>query len=214
MGCTSSNAKDAVADQPAKLGESQVVLSNSSEEHTLGSSPESTDAKPAENNAVSEVDQQSVHSTTVEASSSSTQTPVAANTTAPASSGTTVVAMKPQTKPIATLPPLKKGFILKEGHMIKNWKNRFFVLDAGVLTYYESSTDTYPFGVRKKGEMLLRGTALKTDRNIIYVTYEGPSVSGREGLTSLTLEIRYPTEREEWSQAIRSHIAYINATDV
>lgn len=213
MGCTSSNAKDAVTEQPAKL-ESQVVLSNSPEEHTLGSTPES-DAKPAQNNAVSEVDQQSsTHSATVGASSSSAQTPVAANATSPAASTTTVVATKPQTKPIATLPPLKKGFILKEGHMIKNWKNRFFVLDAGTLTYYESSTDTYPFGVRKKGEMLLKGTALKTDRNIIYITYEGPSVSGREGLTSLTLEIRYPTEREEWCQAIRSHISYINAADV
>eukprot|EP00128_Syssomonas_multiformis_P009438 Colp12_sorted_trinity150504_noHs@8430 len=211
MGCTSSNAKDAVAEQPAKLGESQVVLSSSSEEHTLGSSVDST--KPAENAIVSEVDQQSVHSTSAEASSSSTQTPVTAGTTAPASV-TTAAAVKPQTKTIATLPPLKKGFILKEGHMIKNWKNRFFVLDAGTLTYYESSTDTYPFGVRKKGEMLLKNTTLKTDRNIIYITYEGPSVSGREGLTSLTLEIRYPTEREEWSQAIRSHIAYINATDV
>lgn len=117
------------------------------------------------------------------------------------------------TKPILSLPPLKKGFILKEGHLIKNWKNRFFVLEAGTMTYYESSTDSYPFGVRKKGEIILKGTTLKVEGNIIAISYDG-DVTSREGLSKLTLEIRYPTERDEWFQAIRSHIAYFNAADL
>lgn len=117
------------------------------------------------------------------------------------------------TKPITSLPPLKKGFILKEGHLIKNWRNRFFVLEAGTMTYYESSTDVYPYGVRKKGEIILKGTTLKMSNNIISITYDG-DVTSREGLSKLTLEIRYPTEREEWFQAIRNHITYFNAADL
>lgn len=30
--------------------------------------------------------------------------------------------------------------------MIKNWKRRFFVLNAGVITYYEKEISDFPFG--------------------------------------------------------------------
>jgi len=30
--------------------------------------------------------------------------------------------------------------------MIKNWKKRFFVLNAGVITYYEKEINEFPFG--------------------------------------------------------------------
>jgi hypothetical protein len=113
---------------------------------------------------------------------------------------------------IPKMPALKKGFILKEGHLVKNWKKRFFVLEAGVMTYYESSTDKPPYGVRKKGEMTLKGATAKVEKNNITISAEGDST--REGQSSLTLEIRYPTEREEWLQAIRAHIAYFSAADV
>ena len=108
---------------------------------------------------------------------------------------------------MSTVPPLKKGFILKEGHLIKSWKNRFFVLENGVMTYYESSIDKPPYGAGKKGEMSLKDTTTTVDKNIITITYNGDGAS-REGKSKLTLEIRYPTEKEEWLQAINSHIAY------
>lgn len=92
---------------------------------------------------------------------------------------------------------------------MKNWKNRFFVLEAGIMTYYESSTDKPPYGVRKKGEIRLGGTTAKVEKNNITISYEGDATT-REGLATLTLEIRYPTERDEWLQAIRAHIAYAN----
>ena len=112
---------------------------------------------------------------------------------------------------MSTVPPLKKGFILKEGHLIKSWKNRFFVLENGVMTYYESSIDKPPYGAGKKGEMSLKDTTAIVDKNIITITYNGDGAS-REGKSKLTLEIRYPTEKEEWLQAINSHIAYCSST--
>lgn len=36
-----------------------------------------------------------------------------------------------------TYVEISKGYFLKQGHFFKNWKRRFFVLDNGVLYYYE-----------------------------------------------------------------------------
>ena len=32
------------------------------------------------------------------------------------------------------------GYLIKQGHRVKNWKRRFFVLKNGLLSYYESQT--------------------------------------------------------------------------
>lgn len=40
-------------------------------------------------------------------------------------------------KSLINIPPMKKGWIKKQGHVVKNWKNRFFILNYGVLTYYD-----------------------------------------------------------------------------
>jgi hypothetical protein len=34
-------------------------------------------------------------------------------------------------------PPVMKGWLMKQGHVVKNWKKRHFVLDDGILIYYE-----------------------------------------------------------------------------
>lgn len=49
-------------------------------------------------------------------------------------------------------PPLKKGWMKKLGRkgMIKNWKKRFFVLNAGMITYYENEVSDFPFGSSMK----------------------------------------------------------------
>lgn len=211
MGCTSSNAKDAVAEKPAPISETRMVIGSNVEEMSLGST---VDVIKAENPVSSTIDKDQTVFPAVAAPEQKHSLPVEYVAPEPTNVSTTTSSPPVETKPIATLPPLKKGFILKEGHMIKNWRNRFFVLDAGILTYYESSTDSYPYGVTKKGEMLLKDATLKVDRNIIYIQHEQRSSGKGEGLSNLTLEIRYPTEKEEWCAAIRSHIAYINASDV
>ena len=33
---------------------------------------------------------------------------------------------------------LRKGYLFKKGHQVKNWKRRFFILTRNSLTYYES----------------------------------------------------------------------------
>lgn len=40
--------------------------------------------------------------------------------------------------------------------MIKNWKKRFFVLNAGVITYYEHEAAEFPFGASLKVLYIIR----------------------------------------------------------
>jgi hypothetical protein len=104
-------------------------------------------------------------------------------------------------------PALKKGMILKEGHVIRNWKNRFFVLEKGKLAYFENQKADYPYGVTQKGEVSLKGVSVSVNKNIVSLNTKNEQ--GKEVL-ALNLDIKYPNEREEWVAAIQEHIAYIN----
>ena len=46
--------------------------------------------------------------------------------------------------------PFKKGWLKKEGHLVKNWKDRHFIVDNGILIYY--SQDNY---INERGRLLL-----------------------------------------------------------
>lgn len=79
------------------------------------------------------------------------------------------VAKKDDTKPVAPVtneefvvpeipvPRRLTGWMKKQGHVAKNWKSRFFVLDHGFLTYYVDQQEKPPYGVDKKGQLCLAG---------------------------------------------------------
>ena len=50
---------------------------------------------------------------------------------------------------------LKEGYLLKRGHNVKNWKDRWFILTPTTLSYYKN-----PKVLRKKSE----GSANLTNR--------------------------------------------------
>eukprot|EP01038_Epipyxis_sp_PR26KG_P012427 gene12427-16671_t len=39
---------------------------------------------------------------------------------------------------VMNIPDICKGYLKKQGHVIKSWKKRFFILNCGVLKYYDS----------------------------------------------------------------------------
>ena len=45
---------------------------------------------------------------------------------------------------------IKQGYLTKQGHIIRNWKKRSFVLMRDELKYYKSETEKKPQGKIKK----------------------------------------------------------------
>ena len=78
-------------------------------------------------------------------------------------------------------PPLMKGWLRKQGHIVRNWKERYFVLDGGVLSYYVESCDSKQgpeYGKGLKGQVCVAGYK---------ATCPAPAVSGDEAGRSLAL---------------------------
>ncbi|TRY93136.1 hypothetical protein DNTS_016479 [Danionella cerebrum] len=92
---------------------------------------------------------------------------------------------------------LKKGYLLKKGHVRRNWQERWFVLKPGVLTYYAAEDLK-----EKKGEILLEDSIVVD------------SVPDREGKRCLfcvktpakTFEMSASNlkHRVDWTQAIQT----------
>jgi hypothetical protein len=102
-----------------------------------------------------------------------------------------------------TVPDTKKGYLWKEGRNFKNWKRRFVVLEAGLLTYYVESTTEYPYGIEKKGELSLKSVTMSVDGTKIKLSHIG-SGSNKD----FNIEIKSSEERDEWSSALQAHIDY------
>ena len=49
------------------------------------------------------------------------------------------------------------GWLRKRGHIVMNWKTRFFVLNNGFLSYYVDALDEPPYGKNQKGIVCLAG---------------------------------------------------------
>ncbi|ETV91990.1 hypothetical protein H310_13627 [Aphanomyces invadans] len=105
----------------------------------------------------------------------------------------------------------KSGWLYKQGHILKNWKRRFFVLDGSVLRYFSEDVDaTVPKSTthKLKGEVLL----FHKDTTVHYVDIH---LSGRDftfaidtsgGGFSLMLQASSLDEREDWIYAIEDAI--------
>ena len=52
---------------------------------------------------------------------------------------------------------LKEGYLVKQGHVVKNWKRRWFVLTAGSIDYFETQ------GGVQKGRILLDNVTISLD---------------------------------------------------
>lgn len=66
---------------------------------------------------------------------------------------------------MTVMQELRRGYLSKQGHFRKNWKDRLFVLYGDRLAYYERPEDTRP-----RGEILLRSIA-SVSRPLLYRYY-------------------------------------------
>jgi hypothetical protein len=105
---------------------------------------------------------------------------------------------------VSAAPAREVGWLKKEGRgMIKSVTNRYFVLDEGVLRYYEKSSAQPPYGIGEKGQVSIRGAAVeKKDKFKIYL------ISSGGGERNLMLQCPDGAECTRWTTALSSHIAF------
>ncbi|XP_051946628.1 pleckstrin-2-like [Xyrauchen texanus] len=105
---------------------------------------------------------------------------------------------------------LKEGFLVKRGHVVHNWRVRWFVLKLDRLLYYK-----YESGKRNSCH---RGTILLNNCIITcpYLEYENrPLVLKLQTTTSEEhfLEACMREERDEWAKAIGAAVQKLNTND-
>jgi hypothetical protein len=111
-----------------------------------------------------------------------------------------------------TPPEVIKGWGHKEGHLIRNWKRRFFVFtsapSATVVVYYEFEEQNKPYGAGEKGSINLRGyTTSMLDDDTIYL--KGKNESDKD----LKIRIEDSVERVRMLNGINQHLEYRKYSD-
>lgn len=103
-------------------------------------------------------------------------------------------------------PPIKVGSLKKQGHVMRTWRRRYFVLDMGILSYFEKEGEEKGFGTGQKGCINLCGAEVKWSPGLdrLYVT------AGGEASKDLLVQADTEDIAAEWNKALRQHIRYAN----
>lgn len=110
------------------------------------------------------------------------------------------------------VPDMRKGWLMKQGrNLFKSWKKRYFVLENGLISYYESESEQRPYGVKLKGQMSMRGARLDVYYDTGGIRDEKRLfVAGGGQENDMLLEGTNVFEIGEWSIALEQHIKFAN----
>lgn len=100
---------------------------------------------------------------------------------------------------------VKHGWMKKKGHIIKNWKKRYFVLEKGRLRYYEHALEVSPFGRVEKGEISLKGSKVYASTTSADGAFFEVCTGG--GIVTV-IEADNPEAANEWIETIQLHMDY------
>lgn len=110
-------------------------------------------------------------------------------------------------------PILKQGWLKKQSRsgLIKKWQTRYFVINSGVIYYYQEKIDTFPFGEIQKGDLPLRGASIVngdkkyTDKQIYII-----AANSKED-NNMLIEAESIDTANEWKRSILEHIKFSEA---
>lgn len=119
-------------------------------------------------------------------------------------------------------PGIMRGWGTKQGHIVRNWKKRFFVLSSSrqvtLFRYYKDESSEEPFGYHLCGELNLNYYRFEHFTRTIRVDENEPEIEcnciefiGSNSLDkNLLLFIEDQNDYEMWISAIETHLEYRN----
>jgi hypothetical protein len=127
-------------------------------------------------------------------------------------------------KALMQIPDMKTGWLLKQGHILRNWKKRFFVLNYGILTYYDDDNVANNKGVSEtsKGKINLKNaqvTIVVADDSATTTTGGGKLTDIEQRIciqennnnnNKLIVQMKNKDEKKEWFDALKRHVVYAN----
>ena len=84
-----------------------------------------------------------------------------------------------ESTPAVEVPVMLRGWARKQGHLVRSWKTRYFVLADGQLAYYADQRETQPFGADLKGRICLAGYRSAVDESAVEVDNKAEGFLGR-----------------------------------
>lgn len=111
------------------------------------------------------------------------------------------------------LPPTFRGYLGKWTNYARGYKNRWFVLENGILSYYHTQEEE---GKQSKGSLNLRFAKIRadpSDKLRFEVIAEHPSNANRSG-NRLYLRGSHPVERARWVQVLQHTVEYFDLDKV
>lgn len=114
---------------------------------------------------------------------------------------------------VLSCPPSKTGFLKKTGHFMSTVHRRFFVLDMGVISYFEKEDPAaVGKGVNLKGQMHLSGANAEWSAggltlNITNNSKDVKTVAARVK-SDLLLTAEKLQEAQEWRDSVADHIVF------
>lgn len=109
-------------------------------------------------------------------------------------------------------PPVKVGALKKQAAVMKNWKKRHFVLERGMLSYYEQPLDVPPFGKDLRGSVNLHSWFVEDlgATGLRWRVYKKKGMGKTTGSTDFIVEADGDDEKQAWILALEAHIKFAN----
>jgi hypothetical protein len=116
----------------------------------------------------------------------------------------------------------RAGFMRKQGHLVKTWQRRYFVLDMGILKYYEKCSNEAYQGAIAQQQSASNGNNKKRRFSVkapgAAIIYKGDNLKGQLGLAGSVVKANGPdrlyiTEGKDGSKDMLLHIEDGNERD-
>ncbi|KDO34522.1 hypothetical protein SPRG_00585 [Saprolegnia parasitica CBS 223.65] len=119
------------------------------------------------------------------------------------------VAVSPLSTSMST-HTVKRGFLVKQGGFVQNWKRRWFVLKDGRLTYYKSEEKLQPLGyVALEGATIeaCNGRDAKLPRHGFFFKVDPPQCAQKKRVYYLGADTL--DEMHDWMRLLKEHCACV-----